>query len=1188
MMKFLLSKHSRSIFIFALLSLFMCMAAGKVYAEERNPVVKIDNTSYTSSGTEVTLRLWMFNWKYAVPNTKKYNARFTGDVSLYIDDKEVGKLNSMWGLISGSSYTFFKDEPGIVGKSSDINLDGTNVGTAQFQDLKSVQTCPYNNNTTENSWYTVDLKLSFNKSFSYYGHKITVKGKWQDQSSGSVVEKNVTLANDINGFVRPINLKVQPSGDNMVFSWKQQGYNNNASTLGKWIVYKREDGNNVKLGEVAANEHSLSIEKKQYSCSNGYIMTFLPNVCEGEETVCGLTTSLAATGHQINDDDICQMCGHSFFRYHTSDGNIVDISGKDFGANVVSHEVVDGECVIEFDAPITKIPQYAFKTTKLVGELRIPNTVTSIQDYAFNLCTGLTGNLVIPNSVTEIGNNAFYKCTGFNGTLTLSSNLKTIGDNAFYECSGFTGSLTLPNSVTTIGRSAFIFCNSFTNLELPKALSAIPYQAFRNCSGLSGNLVIPDGVTEIGEYAFYGCPGFKGTLKLSSNLKTIGKYAFYSCSGFTKIEFPETMSLNVIPEWTFWGCTSLSGNLVIPNSVTKIGDNAFYNCKGFNGTLTLSNNLKVIGENAFEQCSGFTGALTLPNSLTTIESMTFMGCSGFTGNLTIPNSVTTIGSYAFNNCSGFTGDLIIPNSVTKIGNEAFSDCSGFTGNLTISNSVTTIGNYTFFRCSGFTGDLIIPNSVTTIGIEAFSYCSEFKGNLTIPNSVTTIEERAFLGCSGFTGNLTIPNSVTTIGPSAFLGCSGFTGNLTISNSVTTIGKQAFYECYGFTGDLTIPNSVTTIENSTFENCFGFKGKLTIPNSVTTIGNSAFGGCFGFTGKLTIPNSVTTIGNSAFGGCSGFTGKLTIPNSVTTIGYSAFGGCSGFTGDLIIPNSVTTIGNLAFRGCSGFTGDLSLPKSLEIVGSLSFTNCKKIKTIKFQSLPKVLDGSLDNYINYKAIFSLSDDSYISDKASGTVNAISYTRVMTSNWGTLVLPYPLKLTGNEPYRLYSIDNMTGEELVLKQLEGVVAAGTPCVVKRNGSEAELTFGNNKAKLNMAINDQLMDGMNFSGTYWTKDVTNGYIIAKDCFWSVAELNKSDLVKGVKVKPFRAWLDGTSPNGASQLSICVSDTATGIGAAGTIDVLNDTATEYYDLSGKRLDEPQKGVNIVRMKSGKTMKIIIK
>ena len=360
MMKFLLSKHSRSIFIFALLSLFMCMAAGKASAAGLNPVVKIDNTSYTSSGTEVTLRLWMFNWKYAALTPKQYNARFTGDVYLYIDDKEVGNLKDMWSYISGSNYSNFPNiTSGNVGNSSDVNLDGTNVGTAQFQDFKSGQSYPYNSNTTDDSWFTVDLKLSFNKSFTYYGHKITVKGKWQDQSSGSVVSKDVALDNTINGFVRPVNLSAQPSGDKTVFSWEQEGYNNNASTLGKWIVYKREGDNNVKLGEVAANEHSLSIEKKQYSCSNGYIMTFLPNICEREETVCGLTTTFTATGHQLKDD-ICQMCGHSYFRYHTSDGNIVDISRKDFGANVVSHEVVDDECVIEFDAPITQIPSAAF------------------------------------------------------------------------------------------------------------------------------------------------------------------------------------------------------------------------------------------------------------------------------------------------------------------------------------------------------------------------------------------------------------------------------------------------------------------------------------------------------------------------------------------------------------------------------------------------------------------------------------------------------------------------------------------------------------------------------------------------------------------------------------------------------------------------------------------------------------
>ena len=828
MMKFLLSKHSRSIFIFALLSLFLCMAAGKASAAGLNPVVKIDKTSYTSSGTEVTLKLWMFNWKYAAFSPKQYNARFTGDVYLYIDDKEVANLNEMWLLISGSSYTFFKDKPGIVGKSSGINLDGTNVGTAQLQDFKSGQTYPYNSNTTDKSWSTVDLKLSFNKSFTYYGHKITVKGKWQDQSSGSVVSKDVALDNTINGFVRPVNLSAQPSGDNIVFSWEQQGYNPSASTLGKWIVYKRDGDNNVKVGEAAANEHSLSIEKKQYSCSKGYIMTFLPKACEVEETVCGLTTSLAATGHQINVDDICQICGHSFFRYHTSDSNMVDISNKDFGANVVSHEVVDGECVIEFDAPITKIPE-----------------------NAFNKCDNLTGNLVIPNTVTEIG------------------------VSAFSECKNLTGALILPNSVTKIG----------------------------------------DG-------------------------------AFRSCSGFTTLKLSETLS--VIPDHAFYNCSSLSGNLVIPNSVIEIGSYAFRNCTGFNGTLTLSSNLKTIGAQAFFKCSGFTGYLTLPNSVTTIGESAFAGCLGFT-------------------------------------------------NLKLSDALSAILKYAFSGCTNLSGELVIPASVTEIGMYAFLSCKNLNKGSENPSQVT------------------------------------------------------------------------------------------------------------------------------------------------------------------------------------------LPESLEKIEGGAFYRCDQIKTVNLQSLP---EGVLVNLGDKKKAVSLSDNSFISPKARGTVDAISYTRQMSNDWGTLVLPYDLTLTGSEPYRLYTIENMNGDELVLKQLDKDVLAGTPCVVKRNGSEAELTFGANNM-FHMRRHDETVGDMTFRGTYWTEEVNSGYVISKNSFWNVEELKKSGRVDGVKVGPFRAWLNGngTSANAPAQLSMRIDGSTTGIDA---IDAINDAEAEYYDLSGKRLDELQRGVNIVRMKSGKTKKIIIK
>ena len=239
------------------------------------------------------------------------------------------------------------------------------------------------------------------------------------------------------------------------------------------------------------------------------------------------------------------------------------------------------------------------------------------------------------------------------------------------------------------------------------------------------------------------------------------------------------------------------------------------------------------------------------------------------------------------------------------------------------------------------------------------------------------------------------------------------------------------------------------------------------------------------------------------------------------------------------------------------------------------------------MPEVIQGSLNDY---KRIVSLSDDSYISDQATGTVDAISYTRQMSNDWGTLVLPYSLTLTGSEPYRLYAISAVSEDELVLKQLEGVVDAGTPCVVHRNNKEAELSFEAKNADIKTGINGLSVGDMTFSGTYWTKEVTDGYVIAKDCFWNVAELmkNKPEAVKGAKVGPFRAWLDGNAANGPARLAMRIDGSTTGINTPDALDVLNDAEAEYYDLSGKRLDEPQKGVNIVRMKSGKTKKVIIK
>mgnify|MGYP001528409826 FL=1 len=91
----------------------------------------------------------------------------------------------------------------------------------------------------------------------------------------------------------------------------------------------------------------------------------------------------------------------------------------------------------------------------------IPDGVTTIGSYAFQLCSSLT-SITIPDGVTTIGNGAFSSCRSLT-SITLSESLTTIGEMAFYGCERLT-SITIPDGVTTIGIRAFYSCSSLTNV----------------------------------------------------------------------------------------------------------------------------------------------------------------------------------------------------------------------------------------------------------------------------------------------------------------------------------------------------------------------------------------------------------------------------------------------------------------------------------------------------------------------------------------------------------------------------------------------------------------------------------------------------------------------------------------------------------------------------------------------------
>ena len=191
---------------------------------------------------------------------------------------------------------------------------------------------------------------------------------------------------------------------------------------------------------------------------------------------------------------------------------------------------------------VTSIGGSAFSDCTGLSSITIPDSVTSIGSYAFCDCTGLA-------SITVSGGNKNYdsrnNCNGIIATAsnTLISGCKntdipdsvtSINDYAFHGCTGLT-SITIPDSVTDIGGSAFEGCTGLTSITIPDSVTNIGGFAFSGCTGLT-SITIPDSVTSIDNGAFYGCTGLT-SVTIPDSVTSIGYRAFYGCTGLTSVCF---------------------------------------------------------------------------------------------------------------------------------------------------------------------------------------------------------------------------------------------------------------------------------------------------------------------------------------------------------------------------------------------------------------------------------------------------------------------------------------------------------------------------------------------------------------------------------------------------------------------------------------------------------------------------
>ena len=182
----------------------------------------------------------------------------------------------------------------------------------------------------------------------------------------------------------------------------------------------------------------------------------------------------------------------------------------------------------------------------------------------------LTGSIVIPNSVTSIGNYAFYGCSNI-GSVSIGNSVTSIGENAFNSCSNM-GSLTIGNSVASIGSYAFANCSNLTTVVLPSSMTSISNHTFNSCSLLS-SVTIPNTIVSIGNYAF----GYTAlaSVVIPNSVVSISEGAFYNCSSLASVSIGESVAS--IGASAFYNCSNIASMSVYADNPPVVFSNAFYN-----------------------------------------------------------------------------------------------------------------------------------------------------------------------------------------------------------------------------------------------------------------------------------------------------------------------------------------------------------------------------------------------------------------------------------------------------------------------------------------------------------------------------------------------------------------------------------------------------------------------------------
>ena len=297
---------------------------------------------------------------------------------------------------------------------------------------------------------------------------------------------------------------------------------------------------------------------------------------------------------------------------------------------------------------LTTIGDYIFMNCPSITSVTIPANVSEITMNPFINCENLkevkvskdNGNYYSDgNYLYEKKTNKIISAFNVGSIVTIPDSVTSIGEYAFTGCTSLT-SVTIPDSVTRIGDWAFNNCASLTSVTIPDSVTSIGSRAFYNTPYYNN---LPDGEVYLGKvlYEYKGNMPANYTANVKDGTVSISPYAFSHCNSLTSVTIPD--SVTSIGDGTFYNCSSLT-SVTIPDSVTSIGESAFYMCESLT-SVTIPDGVTSIGDYAFSECTSLT-SVTIPDGVTSIGDYAFSECTSLTS-VAIGDSVTSIGVSAF-------------------------------------------------------------------------------------------------------------------------------------------------------------------------------------------------------------------------------------------------------------------------------------------------------------------------------------------------------------------------------------------------------------------------------------------------------------------------------------------------------------------------------------------------------------